>query len=144
MGLAIVTSLRPGTDHGNQVQDSTFSPCISPASPTLATFTTDDNACQQTSLAGTLVLDVFFDVLTTQLQQRIARYADDHFTKLTADLTLANSSSIDAYKATFLQEMTDLIAKTLMDAKQEFHALTMDPSTLHVGHIYKYTPHILP
>ena len=84
MGLAIVTSLRPGTDHGNQVQDSTSSPRSSPASPTLATFTTDDNVCQQTSLVGTLVLDVFFDVLATQLQQQMARYADNHLTKLTA------------------------------------------------------------
>jgi len=132
MGLAIVTSLRPGTDHGNQVQDSTSLPRSSPASPTLANFTTDDNVCQQTSLAGTLVLDVCFDVLATQLQQHMARYADNNFTKLTADLTLANSSSIDAYKATLLQEMTDQIAKTLMDAKQEFHALTMD--TLNTAH----------
>ena len=102
MGLAIVTSLRLGTDHGNQVQDSTSSPRGSPASPTLADFTTDDNVCQQTSLAGTSVQDVRFDVLATQLQQRMARYADDHFTKLTADLTLANSSSIDALQVTFL------------------------------------------
>jgi hypothetical protein len=87
MGLAIVTLLRPGTEHGNQVQDSSSSLRCSPASPTLATFTTDDNVCQHTSLAGTLVLDVRFDVLATQLQQQMARYADNHFTKLTADLT---------------------------------------------------------
>ena len=127
MGLATVTSLRPGTDHGNQVQDSTSSPHGSPASPTLATFTTKDSICQQTSLAGTSILDIYFDVLATQLKQQMTRYADDHFTNLTADLALANSSSIDVYKATFLKEMTDQIAKTLMDAKQEFHASTMNP-----------------
>jgi hypothetical protein len=55
----------------------------------------------------------------------MARYANDHFTKLTADLTLANSSSIDALQVTFLQEMTDQIAKALMDEKRKFNALVM-------------------
>jgi hypothetical protein len=80
----------------DRVEDNPYSPRWYTA------FTNDDYVVQQTSPAGTSALDDQFNVLADQIQQQVACYTHDHFTKLTTDVTSANSSSIDAFQVTFL------------------------------------------
>ena len=110
-----------------RVEDSTHSPQLYTPSPTLASFTAEENLVLADQY-GTYVSN--FAALETQLQHWMASWAVDHLTKLTnavrkdthhlhqqafADLTAANRSSIDAMQVIFLCKITDQITEAMMN-----------------------------